>query len=62
MKVRYSFEETLTFSGELEMTEEMYNDLKDKTDEQLGEALSDMVDKSDPQDWYIDCVDDFSPT
>jgi hypothetical protein len=30
-------------------------------DEELGNILSDMVDKTDPQGWHIDCVDDFSP-
>lgn len=61
MRVRYCVSETLTYSGEIEIDEETYNDWKDKDDDELGNLILDMIDRRDPQDWDVDSVDEFEP-
>lgn len=61
MKVTYCVRETLTYSGEIEIDEETYNDWKDKDEDTLGNLILDMIDRRDPQDWEVDSVDDFEP-
>jgi hypothetical protein len=61
MRVRYCVSELLTYSGEIEIDEETYNDWKDKDDDELGNLILDMIDRRDPQDWDVDSVDEFEP-
>ena len=60
MKVRYSVELRLSYSGVLEMTEDEYNKMKKLDEDLLGEMLLDMVDRHDPN-WYVEVVDEFQP-
>lgn len=59
MKVRYSVQETLTYSGTFELTEGEYNEMKDMDDDTLGELILDRVDRRDPSNWSVDSVDEF---
>ncbi|MFA5340267.1 MAG: hypothetical protein WC332_00680 [Clostridia bacterium] len=59
MKIKYSVREMLTFSGEIEMTKEEYDDLRKRDDDALGNIILDRIDRNDPSDWEIYAVDDF---
>ena len=61
MIVRYCVSETLTYSGEIDIDEDTYNDWKDKNDDELGNLILDMIDRDDPQQWDVDSVDEFDP-
>lgn len=59
MKVRYSVQETLTYSGIFEMDEEEYNEMNNMDDDTLGNLILDRVDRSNPSNWDVDGVDEF---
>lgn len=59
MLVRYSVQETLIFSGEMDISEEEYENWKDKSDDLLGDFILDHVDREDPQHFSVDSVDEF---
>ena len=59
VKVRYSVEELVTYSGEIEIEQEDYDTMQEMGYNDLGEALLDFVDRKDPQNWYVFGVDEF---
>ena len=59
VKVRYSVQEMLTYSGTFEMDEEEYNNMKDEEDDTLGELILDRVDRRNPSNCSVDSVDEF---
>lgn len=61
MKVKYFVVEAMTYSGEMEIDEQTYNDWKDKSDEVLGSMILDIVGRNDPTDAEITDVLEFNP-
>ena len=59
VKVKYSVEELVTYSGEIEIEQEDYDTMQEMGYNDLGEALLDFVDRKDPQNWYVFGVDEF---
>jgi hypothetical protein len=61
MKVNYCVRETLTFSGEVEIDCDDYNNWKNKEESVLGNLILDIVGRDNPTDCEVDSVDDFEP-
>lgn len=59
VKVRYHLEEILTFSGVMEIDEDLYAEYKDQDEEILGEFILEMIDPNRPDDHEIESVDEF---
>lgn len=63
VKIRYSITQRLRYYGTAEVSEDMYEAMKDadSSDSEtiLADLILDCIDKNDPQDWDIDSVDEF---
>jgi len=61
MKVKYSVQETLTFSGIMEISADDYAEIKEQDDDVLSDFLLDRVDRSNPSYCNNNGVDEFHP-
>ena len=60
VKIRYSVDEILTYSGVLEVDESDYRGMKTiHSDKALGEAILERVDRENPQNWGFHSLGDF---
>lgn len=57
VKVRYSVEERLFYSGVMDMDEEKFYEMEALSDTDLTEAILDRIERRDPSNWIAeDCA------